>query len=619
MRNQWGLGLHFGFVTIFLVATTYICLGAPNTTVACFANERLALFKFKHSVRDASNMLSSWVGNDYCSWDRVMCNDVTGYVESLLLRGSDFHFYSHEFLQGKELSTSIGELRHLKYLDMSGSDYQGSQIPKFIGSLKQLTYLNLSYAYFSGIIPHHIGNLSNLQHLDLSSHYYINLVVDDMTWISGLSSLEHLDLSNVFLNGAKNIDMVFYMIPSLKELSMPRFGLSNADLGPLRNSSTSLSNINHLDLSEKSFKGHLPNVFLNMTSLLFLDLSSSFAFTPTWNFLNFLSLIPSLLELRLSNCNLKETYLYHTLLNFTTLSNIQHLDLSYNELMGPIPTFHRNLTKLYLSCNFLNGSLPESLEELRLLKVLDVSDNQLTGPIPTFHGKLTELYLSNNKLNGSIPESIGRLAALTDLFLSNNQLSGTIPVSIGQLSKLRSLDVSNNSLEGVVSESHFANLWMLEDLNASYNSKLTFNVSDEWLPPFQLITVNLRSCKIANGFPQWLRNQRKLNRLELSNATISGVLPRWLRKMPIIPFINLSHNNLSGTLTNLPSGDTNIDEDSYYILQELYLQNNIFNARNIYFLINKMLVSNSHFVNVIFILFLRKALTCFFKVSIGNL
>ncbi|KAJ0520019.1 putative non-specific serine/threonine protein kinase [Helianthus annuus] len=250
--------------------------------------------------------------------------------------------------------------------------------------------------------------------------------------------------------------------------------------------------------------------------------------------------------------------LYHTLHNFTTLSNIQYLDLSYNELMGPIPTFHRNLTKLYLSCNYLNGSLPESLEELRLLKVLDVSDNQLTGPIPTFHGKLTELYLSDNKLNGSIPESTRRLAALTDLYLSNNQLSGTIPVSIGQLSKLRSLDVSNNSLEGVVSESHFANLWMLEDLNASYN-------------------INLRSCKIANGFPQWLRNQRKLNRLELSNATISGVLPRWLRKMPIIPFMDLSHNNLSGTLTNLPSGDTNIDEDSYYILQELYLQNNIFN------------------------------------------
>uniref|UniRef100_A0A251TF71 Putative leucine-rich repeat domain, L domain-like protein n=2 Tax=Helianthus annuus TaxID=4232 RepID=A0A251TF71_HELAN len=103
---------------------------------------------------------------------------------------------------------------------------------------------------------------------------------------------------------------------------------------------------------------------------------------------------------------------------------------------------------------------------------------------------------------------------------------------------------------------------MLKYLDATYNSKLTFNVSSDWLPPFQLIRMDLSSCKIKNGFPQWLRNQRKLNILDLSNATISGPLPTWLRKMPIIPFINLSHNNLSGPLTNLPSGGT--DNTNYY-------------------------------------------------------
>ncbi|KAF5784816.1 putative non-specific serine/threonine protein kinase [Helianthus annuus] len=113
---------------------------------------------------------------------------------------------------------------------------------------------------------------------------------------------------------------------------------------------------------------------------------------------------------------------------------------------------------------------------------------------------------------------------------------------------------------------------MLKDLNAASNSKLTFNVSLEWLPPFQLIQIDLSSCKIKNGFPQWLRNQRKLQRLDLSNATISGPLPTWFRKIPIIPFINLSHNNLRGPLINLPSGGTNIDD-----LRILFLQNNNFN------------------------------------------
>ncbi|KAJ0742379.1 putative non-specific serine/threonine protein kinase [Helianthus annuus] len=607
MENQWSLGLHLIFVTTILAAKTNPCLGAQNTSVACFEHERLALVKFKHSVNDDYDMLSSWIGNDCCRWEKVTCNGVTGNVESLILRGT-LGFSLQEYLLGKEVSISLGDLSHLKYLDLSMNDFQGSQIPKFIGSLKQLTYLNLSNANFSGIIPHHIGNLSSLATLDLSSFYEKELVVDDMIWISGLTSLEHLHLNVVNLSGAKNLDTVLYMIPWLKEISLSACGISNADLGPLRNSSTSLPNIQDLDLSYNYFKGELPHFFWNMTSLQFLDLSSTFDFSQSWNFVNTLGMIPSLLELRLKNCNINETYLSHTLHNFSTLPNIHHLDLSSNELRGPIPTFHGKLTKLYLSGklrllqvldlsgnkylsgnkltghipsfpeklieldlsgNYLNGSIPESLGNLRLLQVLSLSGNKLTGPIPTLTMKLTELRISHNYLNGSIPEFLGKLRLLRVIDLSSNELTGPIPTLLGEL---RSLDVSCNSLEGVVSESHFANLSMLKDLNAASNSKLTFNVSPEWLPPFQLIQIDLSSCNIKNGFPQWLRNQRKLQRLDLSNATIIGPLPTWFRKIPIIPFINLSHNNLSGPLINLPSGGTDIDD-----LRSLFLQNNNFN------------------------------------------
>ncbi|KAJ0520023.1 putative non-specific serine/threonine protein kinase [Helianthus annuus] len=628
---------------------------------------------------------------------------------------------NNEPLVSNEVSTSLVVLRHLKYLDLSMNCFQGSRIPKFIGSLKELTYLNLSYAMFSGIIPHHIGNLSNLITLDLSSNDYNKnlLIIHDMAWISSLSSLEHLNLGWVNLRGAKNLDMVLYIIPLLKELTLRRCGLSNVDLGPLRNSSTSLSNIKHLDLSENSFKGQPPPFFQNMTSLQFLDLSL-FNFSLTWNFATLISMVPSLLELHLSSCNLEQTYLSHSNLNFTTLSNIQHLDLShnffpesfpsifanmtslrvldlsasslnasvpvmpnlleldlsannfkkfedvgiwrqchlkkvsvnnnafdmeltdsttnisecsqyalemlvlqlslngtfpkslgrmanlrhldvsYNLLTGIIPEFLgrlRLLQALDLSKNDFTNSIPKSLGRLPLLRILDLSRNKLTGPIPTFLGKLTKLDLSSNNLNGSIPKSLGRLTTLMYLFLQNNQLtgpipasigrlvslqsflvssnflSGAIPVSIGQLSKLRSLDVSNNSLEGVVSESHFHNLSMLKSLNVALNSKLTFNISCEWLPPFQLLAIDLSSCNIANRFPQWLRNQRKLTYLGLSNASISGPLPTWLRKMPIIPIINLSHNNLSGRMTNLPSGGTDLGIG----YSTLSLQHNLFN------------------------------------------
>ncbi|MFS7975566.1 putative non-specific serine/threonine protein kinase [Helianthus anomalus] len=154
-----------------------------------------------------------------------MCDGVTGHVDSLHLEG---RIYSREHLVGKELSTSLGELRHLKYLNLSWNDFQGSQIPEFIGSLKELTYLDLSKA--------------NLNILDLIT-YYNELLAHDMNWISGLSSLEHLDLSYVNLTGVKILDVVLYMAPLVKVLSLSDCGLLIDDRSLLRNLSTTLSNI----------------------------------------------------------------------------------------------------------------------------------------------------------------------------------------------------------------------------------------------------------------------------------------------------------------------------------------------------------------------------------------
>uniref|UniRef100_A0A251U2X8 Putative leucine-rich repeat protein, plant-type n=1 Tax=Helianthus annuus TaxID=4232 RepID=A0A251U2X8_HELAN len=201
MGNQWVLGFYLVFLSMFLVATKYTCLGAQNSTRSCHERERLALLEFKHSVKDDFEILSSWVGIDCCSWKGVRCDGVTGRVVGLHLRGDfgDYDYYEDGYyLEGDKVNPYLAELRHLQHLDLSGNNFYGSQIPKFIGSFKQLSYLNLSYALFSGIIPHHIGNLSNLKVLDLRSSSYDEtrlITSNDMAWVSGLSSLEHLDLS----------------------------------------------------------------------------------------------------------------------------------------------------------------------------------------------------------------------------------------------------------------------------------------------------------------------------------------------------------------------------------------------------------------------------------------
>ncbi|PWA77038.1 leucine-rich repeat protein [Artemisia annua] len=701
MANGWFL-LIFLVLSISLVANIHTCLCAPNISAVCSKQERLALLKFKHSVKDVADMLSSWVGDDCCQWERVHCDEVTGKVDSLHLRGREDGIIRDEYLIGKEVITSLGDLRHLKFLDLSGNDFKKSRIPEFIGSFKQLSYLNLSNAYFSGVIPPQIGNLSNLKVLDLGSSPDSDtantLMSDDMSWISGLSLLKYLDLSKVDLSKAQNRDMVFYMMPSLVKLSLSGCSLTNADLGTLSNSIKILANIKHLDLGGNHFKGQFPRFFQNMTSLEFLDLSY-FNFSLSRNSTNFLSTIHYFPKMRLSSCGLHNMHLSPNHLNFTKISIIQHLDLSRNLIEGRFLSAFTNMTSLLsldladnmlnssvsimpnllrldlsrnnfehiedvgiwrqchlkeltvsdnqlsieltdspknvsecsqyaferleldgslkgafpadslgrmanlrglsLSGNELTGPIPESLGRLRLLEELDLSYNQLTGPIPTFIGKLTTLDLSGNQLNGSIPESFGSLTALIKLDLSINQLTGhiptslgrlvslqllsvssnslngTVPVSIGQLTKLRDLDISANSLEGVITEAHFANLSMLKYLTTASNSKLTFIVSREWKPPFQLISAYLSSNKIINGFPQWLRTQNKLRRLRLSSASITGPLPTWLRKMPVVDFLDLSHNKLSGPLTNLPNEGSVDVSDSYS--KALFLQDNLFN------------------------------------------
>nr|GEX10598.1 leucine-rich repeat protein [Tanacetum cinerariifolium] len=491
------------------------------------------------------------------------------------------------------------------------------RIPEFIGSFKQLSYLNLSNSYFSCVIPPHIENLSNLKVLDLgpSISSYNTLISDDMSWISGLSLLKYLNLSNVDLSKAQNRGMVFYLMPFLEILSLSGCSLTNAALGTLSNSSTTLANIKHLNLGYNSFKDQFLGFLQNMTSLEFLDLSY-FDFSLSTNFLNTIHyfpkmllsdladnmlnssvpIMPNLLRLDLSEnnfthiedvgiwrqCHLKELTVSANLFRIKLIDapkNVSdcsqyafeklHLDGS---LKGEFPADSLggivNLRGLSLSGNELTGQIPESMGRLRLLEELDLSDNQLTGPIPKFIGKLTTLDLSSNHLNG-------RLVSLQLFSVYSNSLNGTVPVSIGRFTKLRYLDMSKNSLVGVITEAHFAKLSMLKYLDTSSNSKLTFNVSHEWKPSFQLVTADLSSSKIINGFPQWLRTQKKLKVLRLSNATITGPLPTWSRKMPVVDFLDLSHNKLSGPLTNLPN-EGSVDVSDNFV-KALFLQDNLFN------------------------------------------
>ncbi|XP_044473240.1 receptor-like protein EIX2 [Mangifera indica] len=126
-----------------------------------------------------------------------------------------------------------------------------------------------------------------------------------------------------------------------------------------------------------------------------------------------------------------------------------------------------------------------------------------------------------------------------------------MPSSLGELSSLEFLDISNNQLNGTLSQIHFTNLTRLLVFTANENS-LVLKVSPDWVPSFQLESLQLGSCRLGLQFPSWVHSQKYLYSLDLSNAGISDTIPEsFWKSIHQFEFLNLSNNQIRGEIPNL--------------------------------------------------------------------
>ncbi|KAJ9683606.1 hypothetical protein PVL29_019252 [Vitis rotundifolia] len=235
--------------------------------------------------------------------------------------------------------------------------------------------------------------------------------------------------------------------------------------------------------------------------------------------------------------------------------------ISLQDYQGNLPLTLGELSKLNLSSfpslNFLilsgtglNGSILDQIHSLtKLIFHLDLSDNQLTGPIPHQIGTLTELTylnLSWNELTGAIPSSLGRLTKLTHLSLYYNQLNDSIPHQIGTLTELTYLNLSWNELTGAIPSS-LGRLTKLTHLSLYYN-QLNDSIPHQIGSLTKLIHLDLSANQLTGPIPHQIGSLTKLIHLDLSDNQLTGPIPHQIGSLTKLIHLDLSNNQLNGSI-----------------------------------------------------------------------
>ncbi|XLS56498.1 hypothetical protein HN51_006253, partial [Arachis hypogaea] len=422
--------------------------------------------------------------------------------------------------------------------------------------LYHLKYLDLSGNSFTltTSIPPFIGSLTILTHLDLSFCSFAGKIPPQL---GNLLFLEYVDLRANHFEDPQQIPSQFSNLSHLVYLDLS----FNYLVGGFPLQVTNMSSLTYLDLSHNELNGTMPPQLGNLLSLEHLDLSAN-AFTGT---------IPR---------TIPETL-------WDKLSSLEELNIANNELKGQIPLslFHScNLAYLDLSNNNLTGEFHEYIREYsrcaqKPLRILDMGWNEITGMVP----------------------DLSQLQSLEQLRLGNNRLNGSIHEGIGQLSNLTELSLGNNFLTGLITEAHFSRLSNLDTLDLSHNA-LAFNVSVDWIPPFNLTIIYLASCKLGPNFPTWLHTQTKIEYLDISCAGISSTVPNWFwEPLPHMFYFNISHNRFRGKIEdpNLPAIEYRLSIDLSFNLFEgpipafLSTASHIFLSNNRFSIANPLLCANS--------------------------
>ncbi|WOH05815.1 hypothetical protein DCAR_0625236 [Daucus carota subsp. sativus] len=517
---------------------------------------------------------------------------------------------SNNFSKSRKISW-LDNLTKLTYLDLNSSNIHGD-IPSSLANLTQLAYLYLDSNYFTGEIPVCLTNMTHLIELSLSNNELTGPILSSF---SQLENLEVLDLSGNNLIGTVEADIFFthkkleflslsdnnitfithhhinFTIPTLRGLQ-----LNGCNLREIPYFLKLKNNLEFLFLHENNIHGKIPYWIWNVSdNLEAVDLSSNFLTSIEHNLTVFSN--KSLEVIDIGNNMLQgnlpvpppNTIRYIVSNNSLTGDipplicsgmSLKVLDLSYNNMSGPIPPCLSNsLASLSLQSNKFSGTIPQLYSEDCDLEEIDLSQNQLKGEVPRslISCKMLQILdLSDNQIEQTFPVWLGTLPQLQVLFLHSNKFHGALgsPRSPLEFPMLRIIDVSHNSLTGVLPVEYIkiwnamkmnspdtelyittnikfktrSSIWGNPDLQSSI-TLVNKGVETEYKQILNILTaIDLSSNNFTGEIPESLGTLKELELLNLSNNELTGPIPRSLANLTKLESLDLSQNKLTGVI-----------------------------------------------------------------------
>ncbi|XP_022717770.1 MDIS1-interacting receptor like kinase 2-like [Durio zibethinus] len=239
-------------------------------------------------------------------------------------------------------------------------------------------------------------------------------------------------------------------------------------------------------------------------------------------------------------------------------SSLKRLGLGECELQGEFPTEMLNLL----------GQLPSTLFNLTQLIHLDLSFNSLEGPLPTQVSglqNLEEFRMTHNLLSGAIPSCLFTLPSLEYLGLSRNRTTGPIN-QIQKPNSVQRVFLANNDIHGSIFKWESEGWQQLVTLNLSHNLQTSFeqfpgknfrilDLRSDLLqgpllaPPPSLLEFFMSKDQLTGEIPPFIYNMTALETLDLSRNYLGGIIPACLGNFSyILSTINLQMNNFHGKI-----------------------------------------------------------------------